>query len=464
MKRLTGKSLTVLSVAFSLVVQACGPAAPAAPAGGAATAPPAAAAAPASQPTVAPALPTIIPTAAANQQFIPLTGQFAGVGAQPVTLRYLDVNGSPDDEGHTAMINEFQKQYPNITIKRESVTYDELWPKIQTEFASSAPADILEADGPAVTAYAAENALLPLDDYVTADDRKDFYPDSLQEGEWNGHIYGLAQEQSAMLLYYRTDDFAAAGVDPPKTLKDGWTWAQALDALTKVTKRPAAGAVPTEYGINLQINSYFNAIYARSAGDRTAPKDSSLYKTFASLSPDGQSVKGYIDSEEAIAAMQTMQTQLFNAQVAPRTFIPDGMYTGKSAAEVGAEWEEGTLLLQYKNLKWGASPLPFFKSGFTHTGSFEPVVSVKSQHPKEAALFVKWWTSPETEQLWFSYNPQLAGPPLDGREAEVHLQPVPEDAGRPGIRAVGRDPHPHTCVLAVRHAGQRVVLEHRQRR
>jgi multiple sugar transport system substrate-binding protein len=352
-------------------------------------------------------LPTIIPTAVANQQFIPLTGAFEGAGAQPVTLRYLDINGSPADEGHTAMINAFQKQYPNITIKRESVTFDQLWPKIQTEFASSEPADILEADGPAVTGYAAESALLPLDDYVTTDDRKDFYPDSLQEGEWNGHIYGLAQEQSAMLLYYRADDFAAAGIEPPKTLKDGWTWTQALDALTKVTKRPAAGAVPTEYGINLQDNSYFNAIYARSAGDRSAPKDSSLFKTFASLSPDGQSVKGYIDSDEAIAAMKTIQTDLYNAGVAPRTFIPDGMYTGKSAAEVGAEWEEGTLLLQYKNLKWSAAPLPFFKSGFTHTGSFEPVVSVKSKHPKEAALFVKWWTSPETELLWFSYNPQL---------------------------------------------------------
>ena len=61
--------------------------------------------------------------------------------------------------------------------------------------------------------------LLPLDDYIRRDrlDMQDFLPDALASVRRGGRIYGLPVLTTAELMFYRTDLFAAAGLEQPMT-------------------------------------------------------------------------------------------------------------------------------------------------------------------------------------------------------------------------------------------------------
>jgi fructooligosaccharide transport system substrate-binding protein len=344
--------------------------------------------------------------AAAVEQWVPLAGPLEGAGSKPVTLRFLDQSGSPWDEGHLAMIAEFQRQYPTIRIQREAVPYEELYRKIQTSIAAASPPDIMYADGPAVAGYAANGALLPLDGFLSPQDRRDFHPTALAEGSWLGKLYGLASEQSAPVMYYRLDAFDEAGVKPPTTLDAAWTWPQAREALRRVTKIPPQGGIPERYGVERIFGQYTLMSSIRSAGDRRAGKFSTLYKAWAQVSQDGKTVKSYLDAPEVIEAFKFFQEMWKEGSMAKER-IPDAMPTGRAAAWVGAEWAEGRLLAAFKDLKWSATPLPYFRAPFVHGGSYSYVVSVGTKNQKEAGLFVLWMTSAKAEKLWYKHNPQL---------------------------------------------------------
>jgi len=339
------------------------------------------------------------PTVRAAATWVDPTGPLAGAGDAAVTLRFLDEAGSPWDEGHEAMIAEFQRQYPSIKVQRNAMPITELYRQVQTQVAASDPPDVLYIDGPAVASFAAENVLLPLNPYVPADDLRDFYPSSLQEATWGGKLYGLASEQSAPLLYYRLDAFDAAGIKPPESLATAWTWPQAFEALKKVTK-------PDRYGLDLITGQYLLAGCLRSAGDPRAPKTSSAYKAWAGISPDGRTVVGYQDAPEVVQAMQLFQ-DMWKQNIMPSSPIPDAMPTGRAAAWLGAEWAEGKLVAKYPNVKWSVTPTPYFRTPFVHNGSLTYTVSARTRHAKEAVLFARWITSGPAEQFWFQYNPQL---------------------------------------------------------
>ncbi|HLJ61924.1 MAG TPA: sugar ABC transporter substrate-binding protein [bacterium] len=336
---------------------------------------------------------------AATAPWVDTTGPLEGAGREPVTLRFLDEAGSPWDEGHEAMITEFQRQYPSIKVQRNAMPFTELYRQIQTQVAASEPPDVLYIDGPAVASFAAENVLLPLNPYIPADDLHDFYPSSLEEATWGGKLYGLASEQSVPLLYYRLDAFEAAGIKPPDSLATAWTWPQAFEALKKVTK-------PDRYGLDLISGQYLLAGCLRSAGDPKAPKTSSAYKAWAGISPDGRTVVGYQDAPEVIRAMQLFQ-DMWKQNIMPSSPIPDAMPTGRAAAWLGAEWAEGKLVNKYASVKWSVTPAPYFHSPFVHNGSLAFTVSARTRHAKEAVLFARWMTSRSGERLWFQYNPQL---------------------------------------------------------
>lgn len=340
------------------------------------------------------------------EQWVPVTGPLEGAGSTRMTLRFLDQSGSPWDEGHLAMIAEFQRQYPNIRIRREAVPYEELYRKIQTSIAAANPPDAMFADGPAVPGYAALGVLLQLDAFLSPQDRKDFHPSALAEGSWLGKLYGLASEQSAPVMYYRLDAFDEAGIKPPTTLDSAWTWPEAREALRRVTKFPPRGGIPDRYGVERIFGQYTLAGALRSAGDRRAGKFSSLYKAWAQVSQDARTVKGYLDAPEIIEALRFFQDMWKEGSMAKER-IPDAMPTGKAAAWVGAEWAEGRLLAAFKDLKWSATPMPYFRAPFVHGGSYSYVVSADTRNQKEAVLFILWMTSPKAAKLWYKYNPQL---------------------------------------------------------
>ena len=64
-------------------------------------------------------------------------------------------------------------------------------------------------------------------------------------------------------------------------------------------------------------------------GDPNAAKDSTSYKTFAGIGPDGLSASGYVDTPEAIKGMQLYQS-LFTQKLTPSIAVAQGFENGKA--------------------------------------------------------------------------------------------------------------------------------------
>jgi multiple sugar transport system substrate-binding protein len=81
--------------------------------------------------------------------------------------------------------------------------------------------DIVAVDLPWVGEFATKGVLAPLDEIMDTDrlDPSDFHTAGWQAAHWGGRPYGVPNQTTPELLFYRTDLFAEAGLAPPQTVE-----------------------------------------------------------------------------------------------------------------------------------------------------------------------------------------------------------------------------------------------------
>ncbi len=335
------------------------------------------------------------------------------LSTDPIKLRILRFTQGPAQETlFKNWMNEFTTAHPNITFQDEPVPFGDLFQKIQASVAAGDPPDLIFYDGPFTKSYAYHKILLPVDQYMTQAFKDDYVPATLAEQSFMGHIYALPEQQSAVALAYNSDMTKAAGINPPTDLSNGWKWQDALDAWKKLQQDPGGGGSPSVYGLApSQFGAggagfyYREGIFPRSAGDPKAAPDSSLYKTYAALSPDGKTVKGYIDSPEAIQAMQWFQDLTMKWNVTPKVGIPNAFLDKKAATSLETDYLMGNVKATFPkgDFHYSFTPVPYFKTQLTMTGSVTYGVSAKTKYPAEAAAFEIFLTSPtNSKRFWDS--------------------------------------------------------------
>jgi multiple sugar transport system substrate-binding protein len=94
--------------------------------------------------------------------------------------------------------------------------------------------------------YAAEGALVKLDDHLPAGFADDFAPSFWQAVKTDKGVFGIPQHTDTFGIYYHTDLMTQAGVTPPTTLDSAWTWDQFLDVAKKI--KQATGKYAFAYG------------------------------------------------------------------------------------------------------------------------------------------------------------------------------------------------------------------------
>ncbi|WP_240758233.1 extracellular solute-binding protein [Palleronia sediminis] len=100
--------------------------------------------------------------------------------------------------------------------------------------------DIIAVDLPWIGEFATKGVLSPLDSIMEVDrlDPSDFHTAGWQAAHWGGRPYGVPNQTTPELLFWRTDLFAEAGLAQPDT-------ADAVLAAAAALHRPQAG----QYGI-----------------------------------------------------------------------------------------------------------------------------------------------------------------------------------------------------------------------
>ena len=153
----------------------------------------------------------------------------------------VDVTGATDK-----LIAAFEDKNPNITVKRQEMPADTGASHDQyvTTFSSkSAEIDVFDADVIWPAEFAQAQYALELDRFIEADgiNMDDYFPGTVQSGNFNGRQYAMPKYTDAGLLFYRKDIVET----PPKT------WDELFDMASELK-----GKEGTEFGYLMQANQY----------------------------------------------------------------------------------------------------------------------------------------------------------------------------------------------------------------
>ncbi|CDO10278.1 sugar ABC transporter substrate-binding protein [Mycolicibacterium cosmeticum] len=155
----------------------------------------------------------------------PEQAQATGTGEVPKntsgTVRILMEN-VPDSDIVKSMVADFNKDYPDIKIDIEQLTYDQMRDKLVSSFQSSTPNyDLIVVDNPWMVDFAKAKFLQPLDARIdsTPDyDAADFFKPLTDITTVDGVRYAVPFYNYALGYLYNTDDLAQAKQQVPTTL------------------------------------------------------------------------------------------------------------------------------------------------------------------------------------------------------------------------------------------------------
>lgn len=290
-----------------------------------------------------------------------------------------------------ALIRDFQKANPEITVKHVTVPYD----NYRTRIAAAVPA----GEGPDVTQlfygwlgdYIDAKLLQPLPaaTFDTAAIDRDFFP-FVQGMKIGGQYYALPTAVRSLALFWNRKVFADAGLDPEKPPV---TLADLVDVARKTTRRDAAGNLLTA-GIALDT-----------AGQDVQWIRQVLVNQFggAPYSPDNKKIA--YNSPAGVGAVQWYVDLITKEKVSELGFLTDGVTafrSGRAAMTIDGSFRLGAFDGQ-KGLDYGVTELPGrdgVRSNFASYWVNGITAKAKGEKLVAAAKFLAFITTPAAMQLW----------------------------------------------------------------
>ena len=296
--------------------------------------------------------------------------------------------GNQDENNYyNKRIEEFNKEYEGkykatieLIPRANGYEYEN---KINAAATSGDLPDVLSVDGPTVTNYAESGILVPIEQYVSDEEKSDFVPSIINQGTYNDELYTLGTSESSVLLFYNEKMLNEAGITPPTTLEEAWTWEDVYEAAKKLNKDGV-------YGIDLNWDLGEGQIYG------LAPI---VWSSGAELlSKDGKVANGYINSPEAVEALtyyQKFATEgLMNLQPLPNEFEE-----GNAAMYLMGSWEFTKLNNDYPDFEYGVTYYPASaktKKVVSPSGDWCWGVTSGSENQEGAAELVKFLTNKDS--------------------------------------------------------------------
>ena len=272
----------------------------------------------------------------------------------------------------TDLIASFQKANPNIQVQLEAFPFAEYHQKVSTAFAGGDPPDVFWMDI-RTPSFAQQGVLLPLDQYITDQNRKDYIPAAWTEAMYQGKTYGVPMHELTEALYVNTKMAQDAGIDLPKTVETAWTWDQFTDVAKKLTKRSGDQTSVWGFGVQRQLQDWSVLPIVYQHGGKV-------------ISDDLKKASGFINSPATVEA-QTWYGNLFTKdKVIAVEVIPDGFQTGKIAIFQAPSSFRPVLDRNFPDLKYTIVPLFKDKQCSVMTGGWNVSISASTKNAKEAWL------------------------------------------------------------------------------
>ena len=309
--------------------------------------------------------------------------------------------GAGDWDDKVAPIIDKYNETGSAKVVWEGYQHEDLFNVIEVKIASgSTDYDIIGVDVPMVASYASREMILPLDEYFTEEDKAKWTDADVQAGSYDGKFYCPPMNTSAQLLWYNTALLEEAGVTVRENdASNRLTWDEvtemARQTLDVVNPDGTAGIFGLEFeqvSRVYQMNAIPNSMGGKNIGD------------------DGFTVEGVINDDAWIEACTWYQDQV-KAGICSQGIIADevGDYfqAGKIVFLIGGTWTasncENAGMTTY-----GYTYAPTFVGHedevATPTGSWTFGVNAASEHPDEAADFIRYITLDEGSDMWLEAN------------------------------------------------------------
>lgn len=285
------------------------------------------------------------------------------------------------------ILDAFHEAHPDIEMKVESVSFNEVFQQNQVRLASgSETPDVISVDAPLVTSYGLRGWLEPLDDAFPEETRAEWVDALVASGTYDGKLIAPPIWNSSQLLFYNEELFSAAGVTGPGP-EERWTWEQVTEAAQAVT----SGDV---YGFQFE---QYNRIYQL----QPLPQG----KGVPVIGDDGLTVEGIINAPEWVDAFDWYQKMHNEWKVSPQGTleIEDLFINQKLAMCVRGPWAITSLSSADLPFSWKAAPHPAWEGGeiSVPTDSWHLGLNPNSASKEAATRFIQWATSYECGKLWY---------------------------------------------------------------
>jgi multiple sugar transport system substrate-binding protein len=282
------------------------------------------------------------------------------------------------------MVDEFEKENPNVTIELQYVNSDNALQKATVAIQGDQQPDISYQYGTNMAQLATSPKLVDLTDRVNQGGYNwdDFYPGEQAVATVNDRIYGVPALVDNLAVVYNKDLFAEAGLKEPGP---DWTWDELrtdAKALTDPANKVFGLVFPAD-GSETMVWQYIAMLWA-AGGDI--------------LTSDGSKVA--FNQEPGVRALQTL-ADIYGDGSMYLDFQPDsGKYgqlfnSGKIGMVITGPWD----LSGFPDVNYGVQVMPSFDPGGSHQTIAGPdnwvIFDNGSARVDAAWKFLSFMTSPE---------------------------------------------------------------------
>jgi multiple sugar transport system substrate-binding protein len=303
------------------------------------------------------------------------------------TVVFWNGYGADGDEITTfrnEVLPAFQAAYPNVTVETQEIPYDDLRQKLVAGIAGGVLPDVLRADIIWVPEFAAQGALVALDEEMPdfADIAATVFPGPLSTNVYQGKHYGLPLDTNTRIIFSNDAVLEAAGITAqPTTIEE-------FEAALATIKEKLG---PDVFGYAEGGTGGWNVLpWIWSFGG-------------AVTDPEMTTASGFLNGEGTVAAVTKLKEWLDAGYVSTSilgggTATSDQFGNGQAALILEGPWMPSIFKNQFPDLAFSYTPVPAGPGGSASVVGGEDIVVFSTTQNKDAALaFVRHMLSEETQ-------------------------------------------------------------------
>src|SRR5918994_2026465 len=166
-------------------------------------------------------------------------GGGAGSGSGQLTFQTW-ASTSGEQKGFRGLVERFEKENPDASVKLEIVPGEQQYAKLDTRLAAGEGPDLARMQYQAIGRYSSQGALVDLTEYLEGNEASAFTPAFWQAVQYEDTPYALPHHTDTFAVFYNTGMFDKLGIEVPKSLDQGWTWDEFIQAAEQIKGEGAA--------------------------------------------------------------------------------------------------------------------------------------------------------------------------------------------------------------------------------